>query len=103
MRQEKALEKLREAKREALANSIPIRVGRLELNEAIKALKTQTHFEDKLVDAFMLGMICGYGVDHEHLGDDERVYKNRFRAYLNGKIKDMNEVYNDERTTLENS
>ena len=45
MKKEKALEKLREAKREALANSIPIRVGRLELIEAIKALEIVIELE----------------------------------------------------------
>lgn len=49
MKKEKALEKLREAKREALANSIPIRVGRLELIEAIKALEIVIELEKKLI------------------------------------------------------
>ena len=40
MNKEKALKKLQKAKQEALANSIDIRVGRLELNEAMKALRT---------------------------------------------------------------
>lgn len=34
-----ALEKLRKAKTESLINSTVIKVGRLELNEAIKALE----------------------------------------------------------------
>lgn len=40
MQKEKALKKLQRAKQEALANSAEIRVGRLELNEAMKALRT---------------------------------------------------------------
>lgn len=40
MQKEKALKKLQKAKQEALANSAEIRVGRLELNEAMKALRT---------------------------------------------------------------
>lgn len=39
MKKEKALEKLRKAKVEAVSNSTVIEVGRLELNEAIKALR----------------------------------------------------------------
>lgn len=39
MNKEKALEKLRKAKINAITNSTKIEVGRLELNEAIKALK----------------------------------------------------------------
>lgn len=39
MNKKKALQKLRSAKREALRNSSCIQVGRLELNEAIKALE----------------------------------------------------------------
>lgn len=40
MQKERALKKLQKAKQEALANSAEIRVGRLELNEAMKALRT---------------------------------------------------------------
>ncbi len=40
MQKEKALKKLQKAKQEALVNSAEIRVGRLELNEAMKALRT---------------------------------------------------------------
>lgn len=40
MQKEKALKKLQKAKQESLANSAEIRVGRLELNEAMKALRT---------------------------------------------------------------
>lgn len=40
MQKEKALKKLQKAKQEALANSAEIRVGRLELDEAMKALRT---------------------------------------------------------------
>ena len=40
MDKRKALGKLKKAKREALANSSEIKVGRLELNEAMKALRT---------------------------------------------------------------
>ena len=39
MKKEKALEKLRKAKVEAVSNSTVIEVSRLELNEAIKALR----------------------------------------------------------------
>ena len=40
MKKEKALEKLWKAKVDAVANSTVIEVGRLELNEAIKVLRT---------------------------------------------------------------
>lgn len=40
MKKEKALEKLQKAKVDAVTNSTVIKVGRLELNEAIKALRT---------------------------------------------------------------
>ena len=40
MDRKKALQKLRSAKQEALVNSTAIKVGRLELNEAMKALRT---------------------------------------------------------------
>lgn len=39
MKKEKALEKLRKAKVEVVSNSTVIEVGRLELNEVIKALR----------------------------------------------------------------
>jgi len=45
MQKQKALERLRKAKVEALANSTNIRVGRLELNEAIKALQVVINLE----------------------------------------------------------
>lgn len=58
-------------------------------------------FEDMLVDAFVLGMSCGYGVEHTELSDDERIYKNRYRAFLQGKINSMSEIVNDEKTYVE--
>ena len=47
---EKALAKLREAKQEALVNSTAIKVGRLELNEAMKALRTVIALQNVLKD-----------------------------------------------------
>lgn len=63
--------------------------------------RNRKDFENSLVNAFMQGMICGYAVDHEHLVDDERVYENRFRAYISGKINCMSEIYNNEKITME--
>lgn len=48
MDKQEALGKLRKAKREALGNSTDIKVGRLELNEAIKALRTIIALENVL-------------------------------------------------------
>ena len=45
MQKQKALERLRKAKVELLANSTNIRVCRLELNEAIKALQVVINLE----------------------------------------------------------
>lgn len=46
----KAYDKLREAKREALANNCNIKVGRIELNKALEALeeklKSNVEIED---------------------------------------------------------
>lgn len=50
MDKEKALAKLREAKQEALVNSTVIKVGRLELNEAMKALRTVIALQNVLQD-----------------------------------------------------
>lgn len=50
MNKEKALKKLQKAKQEALANSTDIRVGRLELNEAMKALRTIIALQNILKD-----------------------------------------------------
>lgn len=48
MKKEIALERLKKAKCEALANSTNIKVGRLELNEAMKALRTIIALENVL-------------------------------------------------------
>ena len=50
MNKEKALKKLQKAKQEALANSTDIKVGRLELNEAMKALRTIIALQNILKD-----------------------------------------------------
>lgn len=50
MNKEKALKKLQKAKQEALDNSTNIRVGRLELNEAMKALRTIIALQNTLKD-----------------------------------------------------
>lgn len=50
MNKEKALKKLQRAKQEALVNSTDIRVGRLELNEAMKALRTIIALQNILKD-----------------------------------------------------
>lgn len=50
MNKEKALMKLQKAKQEALGNSTDIRVGRLELNEAMKALRTIIALQNTLKD-----------------------------------------------------
>ncbi len=50
MDKEKALAKLREAKQEALVNSTVIKVGRLELNEAMKALRMVIALQNVLKD-----------------------------------------------------
>lgn len=50
MNKVKALKKLQKAKQEALDNSTDIRVGRLELNEAMKALRTIIALQNILKD-----------------------------------------------------
>ena len=50
MNKEKALKKLQKAKQEELADSTDIRVGRLELNEAMKALRTIIALQNILKD-----------------------------------------------------
>lgn len=50
MDKEKALAKLWEAKQEALVNSTVIKVGRLELNEAMKALRMVIALQNVLKD-----------------------------------------------------
>ena len=50
MNKEKALKKLQKAKQEAFANYTDIRVGRLELNEAMKALRTIIALQNTLKD-----------------------------------------------------
>lgn len=63
--------------------------------------KNRKDFEDMLVNAFNTGMSCGYAVEHTELSDDERVYRNRYRAYIQGKINSMSEIINDEKTFTE--
>ena len=63
--------------------------------------KNRKQFEDMLVNAFEMGITCGYGVEHEDLSNDENVFKNRFRAYIQGKISSMNECIDGEKTYLE--
>lgn len=50
MNKGKALKKLQKAKQEALANFTDIKVGRLELNEAMKALRTIIALQNILKD-----------------------------------------------------
>lgn len=50
MNKEKALKKLQKAKQEALSNSTDIRVGRLGLNEVMKALRTIIALQNTLKD-----------------------------------------------------
>lgn len=50
MKKEIALKKLQEAKQTALANSTEIKVGRLELNEAMNALRTIIALKNALKD-----------------------------------------------------
>ena len=50
MNKEKSLKELQKAKQEALSNSTDIRVGRLELNEAMKALRTIIALQNTLKD-----------------------------------------------------
>lgn len=63
--------------------------------------KNRQQFENMLVNAFEIGMSCGYAVEHTNLSEDERVYSNRYRALIQGKIKDMSEIVNDEKTYIE--
>lgn len=60
--------------------------------------KKRKDFENMLVNVFMLGMNCGYGVEHTELSYDENVYRNRFRALIQGKINCMDEIIDNERT-----
>lgn len=63
--------------------------------------KNRKDFEDILVNAFHMGMTCGYAVEHTELSDDEKVYQDRYRAYIQGKISSMSEFVNDEKTFTE--
>lgn len=58
-------------------------------------------FEDMLMLAFDMGMQCGYAVEHTEKSDDEAIYRNRYRALIQGKINSMNEILNDEKTFTE--
>ena len=66
-----------------------------------KMPKDRKRFEDMLVNAFDMGMTCGYGVEHTELAEDESVLRNRFRAMIQGKVEDMSTIYNGEMTTIE--
>ena len=68
-----------------------------------KMPKTRKEFEDALVNAFDMGMRCGCGcgVEHTEASDDEKVYRNRYRALIQGKIGSMSEYINDEKTFTE--
>ena len=63
--------------------------------------KRRSDFEEMLVEAFATGMNCGYAVEHTQLSEDEMVYINRYRAYIQGKISSMGEQYNNEKTYCE--
>lgn len=58
-------------------------------------------FEEMLMFAFDMGMQCGYTVEHTELSDDERIYRDRYRALIQGKINNMDEIINDEKTFTE--
>lgn len=66
-----------------------------------KMPKKRQDFEDILVLAFDIGMQCGYGVEHTEKSDDERIYRNRYRALIQGKISSMDECLNGEKTFVE--
>lgn len=63
--------------------------------------KNKKELEEMLMNAFQSGMVSGYAVDHEHLSDDETVLQNRYKAFIQGKIGSINEIYNGELTTCE--
>lgn len=63
--------------------------------------KNKSNLEEMLLSAFQQGMICGYGVAHEELSDDERIYVSRYRALIQGKIENMSETVNGEKTYTE--
>lgn len=66
-----------------------------------KIPRKREDFEEMLVLAFCTGMTCGYGVEHTELTNDERIYRERYRALLQGKINSMSECFNGEKTFTE--
>ena len=63
--------------------------------------KRRKDFEDMLVNAFDMGMECSYAVEHTEKSDDEKIYQNRYRALMQGKINSMSETINGEKTFTE--
>lgn len=63
--------------------------------------KKRKDFEETLLNAFDMGMQCGYAVEHTELSNDERVYRERYRALIQGKINNMDECINGEKTFAE--
>ena len=65
--------------------------------------KNRKEYEAALLSAFDMGMNCAYAVEHTERSDDERIYRNRYKALIQGKIKGMDEVINNEKTFTERS
>ena len=63
--------------------------------------KNRKEFEKMLINAFDMGMECGYAVEHTEKSDDEKVLRNRYRALVQGKISSMSEAVDDEKTFTE--
>ena len=66
-----------------------------------KMPKKRKDFEEMLVLAFDMGMQCAYGVEHTEKGNDEKIYRERYKALIQGKINSMSESINGEKTYTE--
>ena len=51
--------------------------------------KTRKEYEEALLNAFDMGMRCGYAVEHTELSVEERILRERYLALIQGKIKNM--------------
>lgn len=66
-----------------------------------KMPKNRKQFEEMLLNAFYMGMQCSYCVEHTEKSTDERIYRDRFRALIQGKINTMSEYIDGEKLYTE--
>lgn len=66
-----------------------------------KMPKNRREYEFYMLNAFMMGMNCGYAVEHTELSNEERIYRERFKALIQGKINSINDIIDNDALFIE--